>query len=125
MPVTGLTEPRLDRLTLGNHRRRPGEISEGPEGIPTGGFRVRETLFSLSTLLRPPGARRRLCLRGRPWADSYRPVVLYPRSPIAEMHLLDWGRGFCERERGDDVNMTSTCKGVGPLGMLSEPYLDR
>ena len=37
-------------------------------------------------------------------------------------------RGGCERERGDDVNMTSTCKGVGPLGMpvtgLTEPYLE-
>ena len=34
-------------------------------------------------------------------------------------------RGGCERERGDDINMTSTCKGVGPLGMRSEPHLDR
>ena len=31
----------------------------------------------------------------------------------------------CERERGVDVDMTSTCNGVGPLGMLSEPCLDR
>ena len=34
-------------------------------------------------------------------------------------------RGGCERERGVDVDMTSTGNGVGPLGMLSEPCLDR
>ena len=32
---------------------------------------------------------------------------------------------LCERERGVDVDLTSTGNGVGPLGMLSEPYLDR
>ena len=63
MPVTGLTEPYLE---TGNC----GELVARYRRVLTGEFRVREILFSLSTLLRPPGAQRRPRLRGRPWADS-------------------------------------------------------
>ena len=80
MPVTGLTEPYLETGNRGElWRDTGGFLRESSECVRY----VRETLFSLSTLLRPPGAQRRLCLRGHPWADSYRPVVLHPRSPIA------------------------------------------
>ena len=87
-PLGMLKGTILRPVTAVGDRTRTGGFRRDPT-ILTGELRVSVTLFGLNTSLRPLEAQWLRRPRGRPLGGLRRPVVLYPRSPVAIVVPID------------------------------------